>query len=124
MLKQKSSIPDPRYSFFAMNYQPIPGETASLAVAVIGVGCLIAMIATFILYPLIDRYLRDRFRLGRGQALSLLLASSLFVGSLGGLWAYFHFRDDPRFHPPGEDDTEVALRSLPDHPADDGPPLL
>lgn len=103
-----------------MNYQPIPEDTASLAVVVIGVGCLVALIATFILYPLIDRYLRDRFRLGRGQALSLLLGSSLLVGSLGGVWAYFHFRDHPRFEePPGEVPIEAVLKGLPGH---DSPP--
>ena len=62
--------------------------TPSLIGGAIGIGSVIAMISVLIFSPLIDRYVRDRFSLGRGQTMLLLLGLSLLVGLISGLIGY------------------------------------
>ncbi len=80
-------------------------DALSLPVAVIGGGMVAALVATFVFYPLIDRFVRDRFRLSRGQALSLLLGCALICGGIGSGITYALLHDDPRFQPREEDET-------------------
>ena len=72
-------------------------DVLSLPVAVIGAGMLGALMAVLIAFPLIDRFLRDRWRLGRGQALSLLLAVAFLAWGIGSAVAYALLHDDPRY---------------------------
>ncbi len=85
-----------------MTVEPIPETPLSLPVAIIGGGMVAAFVGTFVFYPVIDRYVRDRFRLSRGQAMALLLACALFTGLVGSGVTYLMFRDDPRYQPPEE----------------------
>ncbi|MCC5789763.1 MAG: hypothetical protein JJT75_09010 [Opitutales bacterium] len=91
-----------------MEYQDIPSEPVSLAVAVIGIGAIIGMISTFVFYPLIDRWIRNKYRMGRGEAMMLLLACSLFVATIAGTITYWQLHDDPRFQSPEEEPAVPA----------------
>lgn len=51
-------------------------------------GAVSAMVATLLLFPLIDRFLRPRFELERGSAMLLLLGLSLAVGLISGVLGY------------------------------------
>ncbi len=62
--------------------------TPSLIGGAIGIGAVIAMISVLILSPLIDRFVRDRYSLGRGQTMLLLLGLSLVIGLISGLIGY------------------------------------
>ena len=88
-----------------MQYQQTPDNPVALAVAVIGIGAIAGMISTVIFFPLIDRYFRDRWRLGRGQAMSLLLACSLVVATIAGAITYWQLHDHPRFQSPEEEEV-------------------
>ena len=72
-------------------------DVLSLPVAVIGAGMLAAFAAVLIAFPLIDRFLRDRWRLSRGQAMSLLLAIAFLAWGVGSAVAYAFLHDDPRY---------------------------
>ncbi len=75
-------------------------DVLSLPVAVLGAGMLAAFAAVLLTFPLIDRFLRDRWRLSRGQAMSLLLGVALVAWGIGSAVAYALLHDDPRYHPP------------------------
>jgi uncharacterized membrane protein YedE/YeeE len=75
-------------------------DVLSLPVAVIGGGMLAAFAAVLITFPFIDRFLRDRWRLSRGQAMSLLLAVAFVAWGIGSALTYALLHDDPRYHPP------------------------
>ena len=91
-----------------MEYQEIPSEPVSLAVAVIGIGAIVGMVSTLVFFPIIDRWIRDKYRMGRGGAMILLLACSLFVSTIAGTITYLQLHDDPRFQSPEEEETPPA----------------
>jgi hypothetical protein len=87
-------------------------DALSLPVAVIGGGMVAALIGTFVFFPLIDRFVRDRFRLGRGQALSILIACALISGTVGCIITYSLLHDNPRFQPPENEGEATRFRPV------------
>lgn len=67
----------------------IVSSDPGLAAGAIAVGATCAILATFLLFPLIDRWVRPRFHLERGSAMIVLLLLSLLVGAVGGTIAFF-----------------------------------
>jgi predicted PurR-regulated permease PerM len=63
-------------------------ESPLLAGAV-AMGSVFAILVTLLISPIIDRYVRPRFRLERGAALLLLLSVSLAAGIASGVASYF-----------------------------------
>lgn len=55
----------------------------------VAIGAVCAMAATLVLFPVIDRYVRPRFKLERGSAMIVLLAASLLIGFAGGTAGFF-----------------------------------
>lgn len=52
-------------------------------------GSVFAILVTLLIFPIIDRYVRPRFKLERGAALLLLLSVSLAAGIASGVASYF-----------------------------------
>lgn len=75
-----------------MDPEIIQPELPLLAGAV-AIGAVSAMIATLLLFPVIDRFVRERFRLERGGAMIVLLTISLLIGLVAGGAGFFWLRD-------------------------------
>lgn len=82
----------------------VVGLEQSLVAGAIALAAVGAIGATLILFPLLDRFVRPRYRLERGSAMLLLLSLSILVGLLTGVGAYYWLRDreEKRQESPGE----------------------
>lgn len=70
------------------------GANESLVAGAIAIGAVSGIVSTFILVPLIDRYLRKPWRLEPGTAMLLLLILSLLVGVGTGIGGFFWLRSN------------------------------
>lgn len=51
-------------------------------------GSVLSILVTLLIFPIIDRYVRPRYKLERGAALLLLLGVSLGAGIISGVASY------------------------------------
>ena len=91
-----------------MTIEQTPEDIPSLAAAVVGLGMVAAIIGVLVFFPVIDRFIRARYRLSRGQAMSLLLGAAFVCWGIGSTLAYLQLHDDPRFDRPDETEKEEA----------------
>lgn len=59
----------------------------------VALGAVCAIVAVLLLFPLVDRYIRPRYRLERGGAMLLLLVVSVIVGIAGGTAGFYWLRE-------------------------------
>jgi hypothetical protein len=73
--------------------QEVLATEQSLMAGAVAIGAVSAIGATILLFPLIDRFVRERFQIARGGAMLLLLGLSLTIGTVAGAWGYFWLKE-------------------------------
>ncbi len=86
----------------------------SLVAGAVAIGAVGGILATFLLFPLIDRFARKKFRLDRSVAMGLLLAGSVLVGIGTGVAGFFWLRGQQ----PVPVEESVPVRANEDSAAD------
>lgn len=79
---------------------------------VVSIGAVAAIVSVLVISPMIDRWVRPRVDLSRGQAMLLLLGLSFLVGIAGGAVTYGVLHDHPDFQPDEQDAPPPVNRQV------------